>query len=382
MKAAVVLAVVLSLVPATAQLIYPQPVMTNSAVEAMLRGGAALNTIIQAIKTATNVDFLINNHEAFQLIEAGASDRVSDQILEAMHQRVIHGPAGSAATPIASLAPIPTLRATRPTQPIAPQTRTSASMAISRQIILEDATPVRLRLSRRLSSSDAAKDDTIDFEVLEDVKVGQQIVIQKGSLAWGTVTNAEHRKQLARGGKLDINIDTVRLADGVRAPLRGVKQLKGSGHTGAMTTGIVLTSLVAWPAAPLFLFMHGNDITVPEGTEITAYISGNITLDSSKFSSDPLLTVDSSNPGGDPMSAPAIAAPPEPIELPMAEPPPPPPPPAEPPTAKTISLGEHADQVIALIGQPVRIVRLGTKEIYLYNDLKVTFNDGIVSDVE
>ena len=34
-----------------------------------------------------------------------------------------------------------------------------------------------------------------------------------------------------------------------------------------MTAGIVATALVAWPAAPFFLFMHGKDITLPKGTE-------------------------------------------------------------------------------------------------------------------
>lgn len=43
------------------------------------------------------------------------------------------------------------------------------------------------------------------------------------------------------------------------------------------------TSLVFFPAAPLFLLIHGKDITIPKGTEITAYISGDIPLDPQKF---------------------------------------------------------------------------------------------------
>jgi hypothetical protein len=37
------------------------------------------------------------------------------------------------------------------------------------------------------------------------------------------------------------------------------------------------------PAAPFFLFMHGKDITIPKGTEITAYTNGEIQLDPVKF---------------------------------------------------------------------------------------------------
>ncbi len=41
----------------------------------------------------------------------------------------------------------------------------------------------------------------------------------------------------------------------------------------AMTGAIIGTAIVFFPAAPLFLFMHGKDITIPKGTEITAYIN-------------------------------------------------------------------------------------------------------------
>jgi hypothetical protein len=41
--------------------------------------------------------------------------------------------------------------------------------------------------------------------------------------------------------------------------------------------------LVFFPAAPFFLFMHGKDITIPKGTEVTAYTNGEIKLDPAKF---------------------------------------------------------------------------------------------------
>jgi hypothetical protein len=50
-----------------------------------------------------------------------------------------------------------------------------------------------------------------------------------------------------------------------------------------MTGAIVATSILFFPAAPLFLFMHGKDITIPKGTEITAYINGDAPLDPARF---------------------------------------------------------------------------------------------------
>lgn len=152
---------------------------------------------------------------------------------------------------------------------------------------LEDGTPIKLRLTRNLSSADATTGDRVDFEVLEDVKVKDVIVVPRGGLALATITEAEHKRRMARGGKLNVNIDDVRLIDGEKAPLRAVKEAKGGGHTGAMTGAIVGTAIVFFPAAPLFLFMHGKDITIPKGTEITAYVNGDIPLDPAKFQPKP-----------------------------------------------------------------------------------------------
>src|SRR6266478_4832742 len=148
---------------------------------------------------------------------------------------------------------------------------------------LEDGTPIKLRLTRNLSSADATTGDRVDFEVLEEVKVKDVIVVPRGGLALATITEAEHKRRMARGGKLNVNIDDVRLADGEKAPLRAVKEAKGGGHTGAMTGAIIGTAIVFFPAAPLFLFMHGKDITIPKGTEITAYTNGGIPLDPKRF---------------------------------------------------------------------------------------------------
>jgi PEGA domain len=156
---------------------------------------------------------------------------------------------------------------------------------------LEDGTPVKLKLNRTISSADAHVNDTVDFEVLEQVDVKGDVVIPRGSIALGTVTEAESKRRMGRGGKLNVNIDSVRLASGEKIPLRAVKDAKGGGHVGAMTGAMVATAIVFFPAAPLFLFMKGKDITIPQGTEITAYTSGDIPLEASKFAPDPTVPV-------------------------------------------------------------------------------------------
>ena len=128
-----------------------------------------------------------------------------------------------------------------------------------------------MRINRTVSSGDAHQGDNVDFETLDDVKLGDRVVVPKGSTAIATVTEAVPKRRMARGGRLNMNIDYVRLSSGERLPLRGVQTVKGGGHTGAMTGAMVATGIVFFPAAPLFLFMHGKDITIPKGHEVTVY---------------------------------------------------------------------------------------------------------------
>ncbi len=140
--------------------------------------------------------------------------------------------------------------------------------------ILEDGTPLRLRTRRNLSSADCKVNDQIDFEVLDPVVLDGITIVPQGGTAMGKVTEAEHKKRMGRGGKLNIVIESVKMTNGDKAALRAVKDAQGGGHVGAMTGAIVATSIVFFPAAPLFLFMHGKDITIPSGTEFTAYVNG------------------------------------------------------------------------------------------------------------
>jgi hypothetical protein len=57
--------------------------------------------------------------------------------------------------------------------------------------------------------------------------------------------------------------------------------------------------------------------------------------------------------------------------------------PDAPPVApRSIALGQTKDEVVAAFGQPQKIVNLGAKELYLYPDMKVTFLNGKVADVQ
>ena len=123
----------------------------------------------------------------------------------------------------------------------------------------------------------------MDFTVIEDVKVGDILVVPQGATAIGTVTEAKPKGRLGKSGKLSVNIDYVQLPTGDKVALHSVKGGKGGSRTGAMTGAMVATGILFFPAAPLFLFMKGKNITIPKGTEITAYVAADTQLEQAKF---------------------------------------------------------------------------------------------------
>jgi hypothetical protein len=178
---------------------------------------------------------------------------------------------------------------------------------------LLDGTPIRLRLTQTISSANAKTGQDIPFDVIEEIKVDGTVVIPKGATALGTVTNAMPKRRMGREGKLDIAINYARMADQEKCSLRASREGHGGGHVGAMTGAMVGTAIVFFPAAPLFLFMHGKDITIAQGTEITAFVEGDMHLDMAKFGVAPpieatpsvapesqaSISIDSTPPGAD-----------------------------------------------------------------------------------
>ena len=49
------------------------------------------------------------------------------------------------------------------------------------------------------------------------------------------------------------------------------------------------------------------------------------------------------------------------------------------PAPGTVGMGQTKEQVVAVLGQPERIADFGTRQIYFYKNLKVTFNNGKVA---
>jgi hypothetical protein len=150
---------------------------------------------------------------------------------------------------------------------------------------LNDGTQVHLRFIREVVSSQVIAGEKVALEVVDPVLVGNLIAISPDAPAEATVTVAQAKRSMGRGGNLALRIESIRLADGEIVALRAIKDVKGGDTQPRLLTGLGTAGMMYWAASPLvFLFyVKGKSATIPAGTEITAYIAGDFSLDPSKF---------------------------------------------------------------------------------------------------
>jgi hypothetical protein len=159
-------------------------------------------------------------------------------------------------------------------------------------LALHDATPIRLRLTRDLSFTNVKPGDPVYFEVQDDLRIDGLLVMAHGSRATGTITEAEPKTRMGRGGKLGVSLDSIPLLNGGKAAIRAAKQGGAGGHGDAK---VKATEVVATPAPEPLLFAYGKDEAFPEGTSITVYIDGENKIAAGGFLVDMTF---SSNPSG------------------------------------------------------------------------------------
>ncbi len=143
----------------------------------------------------------------------------------------------------------------------------SAAALEPTQILVPDATELRLRLEHPISSASATVNQKLIFKVTESVVLDGHTVIAEGAEALGTVTRAQHRKGFGRRGKLEFTIAVVDAVDGQKLRLEAEQSLRGVDLYGTAGVVTILTG-------PFGVLVKGRDVEVPAGTEYTVYTAG------------------------------------------------------------------------------------------------------------
>jgi hypothetical protein len=145
---------------------------------------------------------------------------------------------------------------------------------------LPDGTRIPVRLMQRLSSETAKTGEAVTFEVLEDIIVGNQVVIRQGTPARGVIIEAAEKRRMGRAGKLSYSLTETKSVDHQTIRLRANQQKTGGSNVTSTAVATTAVAVFVPVAAPFVLLRKGKDLVVAEGTRIEGFVDGDHMLQS------------------------------------------------------------------------------------------------------
>lgn len=126
-------------------------------------------------------------------------------------------------------------------------------------------TEILLSVNSEVTSTTHRAGDTFTMSVVSDVRIGDQVVIPRGTRAVGEVTWRTGRGAFGKSGKMNIALRYIDL-DGTRIPVEGTYRQEGEGNTLATVGGIIAIGVFAG-------FITGSRARLPVGRELASRTS-------------------------------------------------------------------------------------------------------------
>jgi hypothetical protein len=155
------------------------------------------------------------------------------------------------------------------------RTDTDEPATVLTEITIPEGTPLEVESSFNVSSGEVEEGSAVSFAVVHPVKVNGVTVIAAGARATARVTKAKKGGSWGRAGTLAWEMRDVVAVDGTKVPLEFTKRTKGDSKGGTVATGVIVTGVLFWPAAPFWGFKKGKDAKVPAGSRFEVAVHGN-----------------------------------------------------------------------------------------------------------
>ncbi len=208
--------------------------LVNADVVKLVQAGLGEAIILQTIKNAPSTAFELSPDALISLKIAGVSEGILNEMLA---------------------------------QPTTSHPATVTGTVVPTVLDVPDGTEIKLRLLTPASSATSRLEDSLRFEVVEDVKIGSVTIIQKSAEAKGRISEVKTNGSFGRSGKLSFSIDSVAALDGSSLPIRTIRQLKGDARVGTTVAAVALVGVFGG-------FVKGKNIDAPAGTEYTVFTDG------------------------------------------------------------------------------------------------------------
>jgi hypothetical protein len=147
----------------------------------------------------------------------------------------------------------------------------AAAMPVPQNLILKAGTPITLAVTEEVNSSTHKEGDTFKLTVLNDVSVGQSVVIPRGTPANAEITWRTGKGAFGKSGKMEFALTSIDL-EGKSIPVSGTFRQEGEGNTIATGVGVLAIGLFAG-------FITGKRARLPSGRELMSQLAQDVPFD-------------------------------------------------------------------------------------------------------
>lgn len=145
----------------------------------------------------------------------------------------------------------------------------SQAFAQGKKVTLKAGTIVPLQAVNTVLAREVEEGQSVDFRVSQDVLVDGNVVIPRGMLVKGKVTEAKKSTVAGTKGRLGINVGSLTLADGTPIFLTSTDvRISGKNRTPLA----VITGIFIWPC----FLIPGTKAVMPAGYEVQGTVASNV----------------------------------------------------------------------------------------------------------
>jgi hypothetical protein len=163
-------------------------------------------------------------------------------------------------------APVYAQEAAAPAQPAAAEAPAAAAVPEAGTLTLNAGVPITLAVSQEVNSSTHHAGDMFPLTVLNDVRIGDTVVIPRGTPAQGEVTWRTGKGAFGKSGKLEVSLRYIDLG-GQHIPVSGDFRQEGEGNTIGTGVAILAAGVIGG------LVVTGHRARIPVGRELMSQIA-------------------------------------------------------------------------------------------------------------
>lgn len=136
---------------------------------------------------------------------------------------------------------------------------------------------IRVELLEKINSNAARRGEKVSYQVLEDIKVKDTLIIPKGSRGELEITEIEEAGKMGKDGDIKIGFPSLKTIDGtdLAVAIQEEAQEENESQKLAIGASVLGTALLGLPGVVAGYFVEGKDDEIPAGSEMYIQVTEN-----------------------------------------------------------------------------------------------------------